>query len=346
VKSRSYDYQQTLREATNKAVVRYHRDGVGGEIERVQAPETRQLSRAAIVVTYNRQRLLVECLEALAGQNSGLEIIVVDNASLDGTRAWMEDRLRSQDRRVHYLRARTNLGGAGGFAAGLAYGLERGWDWFWLMDDDALPAANALEKILEIEPASDSVYCSAAVNGTDEGRLCWPVELTPPSRRHFVQDRGALGVLTEVTFAPFLGFFVHRNLLEECGLPDGDLFVNGEDSEFSQRIRGSGRKIFLVRDSLVHHPPCGAKVRRVGNHRFVYRVMPARKRYYEIRNKILIAKRHYPHKLWSAAIPGIIARLVITLLHEGDGVGQLRAYWRGIVDGLRGRGGKVDLFGP
>ena len=77
-------------------------------------------SVAAVVVTYNRKDLLLECLDCLCkqdlgalGERYGLSVIVVDNASTDGT----EEALAAlaESGKITYFNTGENLGGAGGF---------------------------------------------------------------------------------------------------------------------------------------------------------------------------------------------------------------------------------------
>src|SRR3954467_15790383 len=73
------------------------------------------------------------------------EVLVVDNASSDGTGAW----LAGQGVVAETLPE--NTGGAGGFSHGLERAVERGADLVWLMDDDGLPEPKCLELLLERE---------------------------------------------------------------------------------------------------------------------------------------------------------------------------------------------------
>ena len=98
---------------------------------------------AAVVVTYNRLELLRQCVEALRTQTSSCDILIVDNASTDGTDQW----LASQPD-LHYRNTGSNLGGAGGFNFGMRWAVEAGYDYVWVMDDDTLPQPDALEKLL------------------------------------------------------------------------------------------------------------------------------------------------------------------------------------------------------
>ncbi|HSA99962.1 MAG TPA: glycosyltransferase, partial [Anaerolineales bacterium] len=117
----------------------------------------KKFSVLAIVVSYNRKQLLLSCINALLGQSADCDILIVDNDSTDGTHALLVELSVLENPRVYYLRLRENLGGAGGFATGMWYAMRQGWEWMWLMDDDALPDSHALQSILDISPKPANV---------------------------------------------------------------------------------------------------------------------------------------------------------------------------------------------
>lgn len=88
----------------------------------------------AVVVTYNRIKLLKECIDSLRKQTIILDgIIVVNNNSNDGTKEWLA--LQNDISAIH----QENLGGAGGFYNGIKSAYNKGYNWIWCMDDDCLP---------------------------------------------------------------------------------------------------------------------------------------------------------------------------------------------------------------
>src|SRR5829696_919250 len=94
---------------------------------------SRRVAVCALVLTFNRKALLVECLRSLLAQTAPVdEVLVVDNASTDGT----EKLLRAEGLldRVRWLPLERNLGSSGGFNRGVAAAREGGWDWIWIMD--------------------------------------------------------------------------------------------------------------------------------------------------------------------------------------------------------------------
>lgn len=136
----------------------------------------------AVVVTYNRIDLLKECLQALREQkvdrNTQLDILLVDNASTDGTKEWIDGIVSAGDaegRRIYATHLAENTGGAGGFYTGMKWAYEQGADAIWIMDDDTIPQADALQKLLdgmmcagnEVAPESEIGFVSSTVLWTD-----------------------------------------------------------------------------------------------------------------------------------------------------------------------------------
>ena len=69
---------------------------------------------AAVVVTYNRKDLLQQCVNKLQNQTCSLDILIIDNASTDGT----GELFVGSPNNVFYINTGANLGGAGGFSFG------------------------------------------------------------------------------------------------------------------------------------------------------------------------------------------------------------------------------------
>jgi rhamnopyranosyl-N-acetylglucosaminyl-diphospho-decaprenol beta-1,3/1,4-galactofuranosyltransferase len=94
-------------------------------------------SVAAVVVTFNRKELLCECLDALLAQTYPVSrIVLIDNASSDGTAELLAEKGYLENEIFDYLRLPVNSGGAGGFHEGVKRAFEAGFDWLWLMDDE------------------------------------------------------------------------------------------------------------------------------------------------------------------------------------------------------------------
>ncbi|BBL93411.1 glycosyltransferase family 2 protein [Thermus thermophilus] len=206
----------------------------------------------AVIVTYNRKALLRECLKAVLSQTRPPDhVLVVDNASTDGT----PEMLQEEFPQVEVLRLPENQGGAGGFHEGMKRAYEQGVDWLWLMDDDTIPKAKALEALLEaarlpLDPrprvlASRQLLpnglphpTTAFVNPTDPRHPFLWLRLRPRYR--------------PIRWALFTSVLLHRSLVEEHGLPHKAFFIWEDDLEYTARAlrRGLGLQ---VRDSEVIH---------------------------------------------------------------------------------------------
>ncbi|RYD78583.1 MAG: glycosyltransferase, partial [Sphingobacteriales bacterium] len=103
----------------------------------------------AVVVSYNRQQLLSECITALRNQSQKPDaILVVNNGSTDNTEEWLKDQPD-----VQFI-TQKNLGSSGGFNTGISWAYKNGYSWIWCMDDDGYPKEDALENILAVETES------------------------------------------------------------------------------------------------------------------------------------------------------------------------------------------------
>ena len=297
---------------------------------------SKHATTAAVVVTYNRRHLLLECLAALVAQTRPLERIhIVDNASSDGTWQALHDAGWLARANVDYHCLPDNRGGAGGFATGLERAVEQGADWVWMMDDDAMAAPDALVCLLAAAASAANLYGSVAVAGE---RLAWGMTVTTDALR--VERLIDLPAQSEVAFLPFLGILVHRDLVAQIGLPDASFFLAADDLEYCLRAAKAGARCVLVAASRISHP--SAQVYRLAllGKTFHCLRLPPWKRYYDTRNRIFVARRHFGWRLYTQTLPSIALRLVFTLCNESRRGAQLRATVAGLVDGLSGRGGR------
>lgn len=189
---------------------------------------------AAIIVTYNRKEMLLECLRHIQKGSVVPAIIIVDNDSSDGTGEAVAPFIGSGQ--VFYFNTGTNLGGAGGFNYGIKKAVEMGYEYFWIMDDDTLPEPDALEKILEADKILSGNYgwLSAVALWTD-GKECKMNR--PKLLKAFYQDIHYLkyGII-RAEQATFVGLFLRRETIMEVGLPISEFFIWGDDIEYTRRI--------------------------------------------------------------------------------------------------------------
>ncbi|WP_419174909.1 glycosyltransferase family 2 protein [Desulfosediminicola sp.] len=296
----------------------------------------------AIVVTYNRKDLLVRCLEALLHQSIPLHcILIVDNCSTDGTyKALIHQGFIDLDI-IRYVRLPQNIGGAGGFHEGVKILSYEQPGWLWLLDDDAVADQFALEHLVQQAEDTLAIYGSVAVDEIPPHQtLCWPTEIQNRDKNsNTILLHNQLPSIISVKNIPFLGFFIHTSLVREIGLPDRSFFISGDDAEYCARARQQERELFLVKESIIGHPlPVRTCINILG--RKIYSLsLPPWKRYYDVRNRILIAKKHYGNRLWLETIPGTFVRWLATFVKGEDRLLQSKAFMLGIFDGIFDRKG-------
>ena len=247
---------------------------------------TRAHDVVAVVVTWNRKQLLMGALDAVAEQDPAPKaVVVVDNASTDGTAAAVRERVDAVDLMV----SDTNTGGAGGFAAGVARALaDHDPDVLWLMDDDTVPQPGALAELLR---AYDShrgdpdgrrpALVASRVVWTD-GRA-HPMNTPRPkpgARRPERRNAAAIGCVP-IRSASFVSVLCDAAAVRERGLPVADYFLWNDDFEFTTRLL-RGRTGLLCPSSLVEH-----RTATFGS----TDADPGERFYYEVRNKTWVFTR-------------------------------------------------------
>ena len=208
---------------------------------------------AAIVVTYNRKELLRECLQALLAQTiPDLDILLIDNASTDGTKEYITD-IVEENPSISYMNTGSNLGGAGGIHYGLKKAYEMGYDYMWIMDDDTIPYPDALEQLFIADKKLKGRYgfLSSCVLWTD-GSYC---NMNKPTldQKCSVDEYEMLGQgVIRACRATFVSLLFKRKTIERVGLPLKQYFIWGDDQEYTLRI---SRRIpsYFVTDSRVVH---------------------------------------------------------------------------------------------
>jgi len=234
----------------------------------------------AVVVTYNRLGKLKRCLAALAAQTVPVDVaVVIDNASTDGTAAYLRAP-RDDGLRLKVIRSTRNVGGAGGFAKGMEVAYRAGADWLWLMDDDTIPQPNALDELLAADARlGGRAGFLASVPVWTDGR---PHPMNAPGALFRNRREQALcyrclplGCLP-VRNATFVSILFRRGYLRRHGLPVAEFFIWSDDVEYT--LRGAGRELqVVVPASRVLHDTAALHT---------HRDAPPRRFYFHVRNSL------------------------------------------------------------
>jgi len=127
-----------------------------------------------IFPTFNEKQNILAIIEAVFAQNiEGLEILVVDDNSPDGTGDLVAGQT-GREPRLHLLRRDRKMGLGTAYVAGFRYALERDYDRIIEMDADFSHDPKDLSRLLEASAASDIVIGSRYINGVNV--VNWPLK--------------------------------------------------------------------------------------------------------------------------------------------------------------------------
>ena len=211
-------------------------------------------SVASVTVAFNAARILPRQIEALFGQTYPLrEIIVVDNASTDGTAEMLEERYP----RVTVLRMPENLGAAGGSAAGLSYAaLQQHYDWVWNFDGDSVPSPNSLAQLLGGLETLNGTQAQVGMIAPMPVHQATKTYYPPLFWRDGFIRPSAEQMREPLWFADLViasGSLTRRELVETIGLPRADFFMDFFDFEYSLRARAQDYKIAVIPGAELGH---------------------------------------------------------------------------------------------
>lgn len=214
-------------------------------------------SICAVVVTYNRKELLLNCLRALQTQTHPLDhIVVINNASQDGTVEYLRENDWLDSDRFTLITLPNNQGGAGGFCAGIEFAYQKNFDYIWLMDDDGKPVQDCLSTL--IPHISDNVYIGPLVLDCDNPDIL-TFTLRLPKSKTVLSTLSDIAIATEGHIIPdivmpFNGILFSKKMVDKIGLPKKEYFIWGDDIEYTWRARKNGFRIFTVSNAKFYHP--------------------------------------------------------------------------------------------
>jgi len=203
----------------------------------------------AVVVTYNRKELLKEAIEALLNQEyNNCDVLIVDNASTDGTREYIDELLK--DTRVYYENTGANLGGAGGFNYGMKRACQMGCDFVWVMDDDCIVHKDSLTELLNADKQLNGNYgfLSSKVLWKDNS-IC---KMNIPKKTFSTWLKEFDKPVQEIAMASFVSLFVKTDIIKEMGLPIKEFFIWTDDWEFTRRISRKYKSYFISKSIVTH----------------------------------------------------------------------------------------------
>lgn len=252
----------------------------------------------AIVVTYNRKKLLEECVNAILSQSKKVsKIIIIDNNSTDNTYEYLSDKKILNNDLISYKKLEKNIGGAGGFYEGFKESQNFKPDWLWIMDDDTIPSETCLENLLlalnKLKNEKVS-FLASSIYGEKGEFMNVPNINTSPSNSGYPDwykylEQG----IVKISEATFVSLLINNEAVKEIGYPVRDYFIWGDDTEYTLRLNKYYGNSYLVGKSIAIHKRKITKKLTIKEEKDKNRL---KFHYYMIRNNLINQKTYYGKK--------------------------------------------------
>jgi len=243
----------------------------------------------AIIVAYNSEDTIAETVQHLEEVTAHLdvEIVVVDNASTDGS----AERAGQALRRGEVIRSSENLGFGGGVNLGLA---SASGTYTLIMNDDVWPQPECIEQMLDVG-SSETVGLVGPRMSDSVGQPSFAVKTHLPGMRDELARISDLlrGLNTRTSYPsgqqPIeVGMLIcacvigKTDVLRELGGFNSSFFMYGEDLDLAQRLKSANLKLMTVPGAMAVHERGISPDRRFRGREFSERILNARDLYYRI----------------------------------------------------------------
>ncbi len=295
---------------------------------------------SVIVVTRNRKKELIKCLQSLqASDYRRIEIVVVDNDTTPPVSSWLKNKFKG----VELVRSAKNLGAAGGRNLGLKF--ARG-DFLLFMDDDASADKKMISQLVAVlknspqagiaQPKIYDMQSFSTDGNILQGIGCDISLLTGRVSALGIreEDTGQYDHIKEISTVGCV-WMVKAEVIKKVGGYDENYFIPYEDLDFSFRARKSGFKIYFAPKALAWHN--SIKSTFVNSALDYIGIRSADQAYRIARNKIIFMRKYSP-------FPNLLIFLFIllpfyTLVHSIIILSSLKFsllsdYWKGVISGL------------
>lgn len=246
-----------------------------------------------ILVNYNGKEYNDKCIKSILNStiSEQIQIVVVDNASTDGSLEELEATWKEDDK-VHILSLNQNYGFSKANNEGISWALKQDIEYFLLLNNDTEIEPDTIEQMYKLHLQTKGMIVPKVLYA-DRREIIWCAggEFTPIVKKAVQrglnqQDKGQFAENVECQFANGCALFLSKDIVDKIGYLDERFFLYYEDTEYSMRAAEAGISIWYCADAVVYHKVNGSTK---GNEK------PANA-YYISRNWLLCNSCHMGHK--------------------------------------------------
>jgi len=210
----------------------------------------------AVVVTYNGMGCVAQCLTSLAASEAPVDVLVVDNASTDGT----PGRVRRMHPEADLLRLSRNLGFGRANNIGIKHAYDRGAMHVFLLNQDAHIRPDVIGRLADLQRRRPEFGVVSPLHLDGSGQA-----LDRKYSEHLAKSSGLRDLLGDLLlgrapdevyafeFVNAAAWLLSRQCIDTVGLFNPVFEHYGEDMEYTSRVRHLGMRIGVVPQALICH---------------------------------------------------------------------------------------------
>lgn len=211
---------------------------------------------AIVIVTYNGSKWIQKCLASVFRNEGGYDVILVDNASSDGS----ADIVEREFPHVDVIRSAKNLGFVGGNNLGIREALRHKYEYILMLNQDTEVEPDFLSEIVKVASKDDV--------GIVQGMLVLGGERSLVNNagnalhylgfgfvKHYREpvEKWSRREPVEIGYASGAALLVKRSVLERIGVLDEKFFMYHEDLDLCWRAKLAGYRVILAPAAIVYH---------------------------------------------------------------------------------------------
>lgn len=208
---------------------------------------------ACVIVTYNGQPWLAQCVGSILGSSLPTQAIVVDNASTDNSR----EVVRSFPG-VELIELDQNVGFGAANNFGIRRALSMGVDYVLLLNQDAWVAEDAIEKLVNVAQSIPEIGILSPLHWNGDGTALDPgfSEYLSEAEQKNAYTSTENKAEASVRYVPFVNaaiWLIPRNCLEKVGGFDPLFFMYAEDNDYCERVKWHNLRIGITDRATGYH---------------------------------------------------------------------------------------------
>ncbi|MBT9169604.1 MAG: Galactofuranosyltransferase GlfT1 [Syntrophomonadaceae bacterium] len=293
-----------------------------------------------VIVNWNNYIETKKCLTSLSILTyANLDILIVDNCSTNKEVRQLEKEFP----KVHFLYNNDNFGYAGGVNKGILYGLERGYDYIWLLNNDTIVVdPEYLTIIVGIEKKEQCGIVGSLVLNAEDKKVQsewftfvpWRGRFVPINKNAEVANINKRTVaLKPKEYLNAASMLVNASIFKKSGLWPEDFFLYFEDNTWEDVVRRTNPtvQIFYTSKTYLLHKGAASS----GGYK-----KSTTLDYYDTRNYLYFIKRSYPRWLGYHIFKSVINKVMPKIIRR-EWL-RLKYVLRGFRDFFAGKMGKLE----